>query len=107
MRRVKTAIVGSGFMGRVHLEAIRRTGAADVVAIASRNRAAAEKLAGEFGVPRVGSEYGNILADPAIESVHICTPNAQHFRWRKTLWARASMCCARSRWGFPRTREGN
>ena len=83
MRRVKTAIVGSGFMGRVHLEAIRRTGAADVVAIASRNRAAAEKLAGEFGVPRVGSEYGNILADPAIESVHICTPNAQHFQMAK------------------------
>ena len=83
MRKVNTAIVGAGFMGRVHLEAIRRTGAADVVAIASRSQATAERLAAEFGVERTESDYRKILADPAIESVHICTPNAVHFQMAK------------------------
>ena len=32
MRRVKTAVIGAGFMGKVHAEAIRRLGYVDIVA---------------------------------------------------------------------------
>ena len=35
MRRVKTAVIGAGFMGRVHSEAIRRVGNVDLVAVAA------------------------------------------------------------------------
>ena len=37
MKTIKTAIFGTGFMGRVHLDALRRLESVDVVAIASRN----------------------------------------------------------------------
>ena len=35
MRRVKTAVIGAGFMGKVHSEAIRRLGYVDIVAVAA------------------------------------------------------------------------
>ena len=41
---IRTAIFGSGFMGRVHLEALRRVEHLEIAAIAGRNTAAADKL---------------------------------------------------------------
>jgi predicted dehydrogenase len=78
MKSIKTAILGTGFMGRVHLEAVRRVESVTAAAIAGRNEAAARKLGDAFSVPAT-TDYREILRDPAIEAVHICTPNAQHF----------------------------
>jgi predicted dehydrogenase len=76
-KRIRTAVIGTGFMGRVHLEALRRTENVDVAAVAGRNAAAAEKLGSAFGVPHFTPDAA--LADPSIQAVHICTPNTQHF----------------------------
>jgi predicted dehydrogenase len=78
MKSIKTAIFGTGFMGRVHLEAVRRVESVQAAAIAGRNEAAARHLGDAFSVPAV-SDYREVLRDPAIDAVHICTPNAQHF----------------------------
>jgi predicted dehydrogenase len=78
---IRTAVFGTGFMGRVHLEALRRVEHVQVAAIAGRNAAAAEKLGSAFNVPRLSPE--EILRDPSIQAVHICTPNAQHFPMAK------------------------
>jgi predicted dehydrogenase len=80
-KRIRTAVLGTGFMGRVHLEALRRTENVDVAAIAGRNAAAAEKLGSAFAVPHTSPDA--ILRDPTIDAVHICTPNAQHFPMAK------------------------
>ncbi|HUB20763.1 MAG TPA: Gfo/Idh/MocA family oxidoreductase [Acidobacteriaceae bacterium] len=79
--RIRTAVVGTGFMGRVHLEALRRTENVEVAAIAGRNAAAAEKLGSAFGVPYRTVEA--ILHDPTIDAVDLCTPNARHFPMAK------------------------
>jgi predicted dehydrogenase len=79
MKEWKTAVFGTGFMGRVHLEAIRRLGNVQVVALASLEDDVARKLAAQYAVGRVESEYRKILEDPAIDAVHICAPNSQHF----------------------------
>jgi len=79
MRAWKTAVFGSGFMGRVHMEAIRRLGDVEVVAVATSKGGGGHKLAAQFSVDRVETDYRKILDDPSIEAVHICTPNAQHF----------------------------
>jgi predicted dehydrogenase len=76
-KRIRTAVIGTGFMGRVHLEALRRTENVDIAAIAGRNPAAAKKLGSAFGVPHLAPEA--VLHDASIDAVHICTPNAQHF----------------------------
>jgi predicted dehydrogenase len=65
-------------MGRVHLEAVRRLGFVEVVAIAGRRIEAARRMADVFHVERVESNYERILADPEVQAIHICTPNSLH-----------------------------
>jgi len=83
MKPIRTAIIGTGFMGRVHLEAVRRIGSVEVATVAGRNREAARRLAACFSIPTVTTDYREILRDSAIDAVHICTPNAQHFPMAK------------------------
>ncbi len=83
MKRIKTAIFGTGFMGRVHLEAVRRLEFVEAAAIAGRNAEAAQRLGAGFSVPKITTDYREILRDSAVDAVHICTPNAQHFPMAK------------------------
>jgi predicted dehydrogenase len=70
-------------MGRVHLEAVRRLESVEVVAIAGRNAEKARRLGEGFSVPTIATDYRDVLRDPAIDAVHLCTPNAQHFSMAK------------------------
>ena len=83
MKPIKTAIFGTGFMGRVHLEAVRRLEFVEVAAIAGRNIEAAWRLGAGFSIPMIAANYRDVLRDPEIDVVHICTPNAQHFPMTK------------------------
>lgn len=65
-------------MGRVHTEAIRRLGNVEVAAVAAENAALASAFAAQACIPKAVGDHNEILADPAIEAVHICTPNALH-----------------------------
>lgn len=79
MKKVTTAIIGTGFMGRVHIEGIRRLGHVDVVAVAGSSDASAKKFAAEMGVERSTGDYKTLLDDPSIDAVHVLTPNSLHF----------------------------
>ncbi len=70
-------------MGRVHLEAVRRIESVEAVAVAGRNGEAARRLGAGFSIPTIVTDYRELLRDPAIDAVHICTPNAQHFSMAK------------------------
>jgi predicted dehydrogenase len=83
MKPIRTAIFGTGFMGRVHLEAVRRVEFVEASGIAGRNAQAAQRLGAGFSVPKITTDYREVLRDPAIDAVHICTPNAQHFPMAK------------------------
>jgi predicted dehydrogenase len=78
MRRVKTAVIGGGFMGKVHSEAIRRLGNVEIAAVSSTTDQKAEAFAKAVGVEKAAS-YEEILKDVTIDAVHICTPNALHY----------------------------
>lgn len=82
-KRVKTAILGTGFIGRVHLESACRLGFIDVCALATADLDQANRLAKEYGVERVESDYRRVLDDPQVEVVHVCTPTAMHERMVK------------------------
>jgi predicted dehydrogenase len=64
---MRTAIIGTGFMGRVHLEAVRRLGTVEAHTVSPRSEAVLR----------------NVIANPAVDAVHICTPNAVHFPMAK------------------------
>jgi predicted dehydrogenase len=79
MKKIKTAVFGTGFMGRVHTEGIRRLGNVEVAAIAASNGEKARKFADEVSVEGATGDFHSILKDPSIDAVHVCTPNALHF----------------------------
>ncbi len=70
-------------MGRVHLEAIRRLEFVGAAAIVGRTVEAARRLGEGFSIPTITTDYTEILRDPSIDALHICTPNAQHFDMAK------------------------
>jgi predicted dehydrogenase len=78
MKTWNAAVVGAGFVGRVHMEAICRLGHVRLHALASPNLEKAKRLGAEFSVDRVEADYASLLHDPALDAVHICTPNHLH-----------------------------
>jgi predicted dehydrogenase len=82
-KRLRTAVIGTGFVGRVHVEAIRRLGFVDIAAIVDVNIAQAERYAKEFGAEKAVADYKEVLADPTIDAVDICTPNTFHAPFAK------------------------
>ena len=83
MKTIRTAILGTGFMGRVHLEAVQRVESVEAAAIFGRNDDATARLAAAFSVPKATSDYRELFRDATIDAVDICTPNAQHFAMAK------------------------
>lgn len=79
MQKIRAAVIGTGFMGRVHTEAIRRLGNVEVVAIADAGEELAQNFARQVGVARSTGDYRTLLGDPEVDAVHVCTPNALHF----------------------------
>ncbi len=73
-----SALVGTGFIGPVHVEALRRLGRNVVGVLGStpeRGQAAAKSL----GIPRAYQTYDELLADAAVRVVHLTSPNRFHF----------------------------
>lgn len=79
MRKIKAGLIGGGFIGAQHIEAIRRLGHAEVLAIADSSLARARENATQFSIERPYGDYRELLADPEVEIVHNCTPNNLHY----------------------------
>lgn len=72
------AVIGTGFIGPVHVEALRRAGIhveGILGSSAEKSLAAAESL----GLPRGYESLDDLLADETIDVVHITSPNRHHF----------------------------
>jgi predicted dehydrogenase len=80
MSKIKTAVIGAGFMGRVHTEGIRRLGNVEVAAVAAISAEEAASFGKAMGIEKTTGDYREILADPSIQAVHICAPNALHHK---------------------------
>lgn len=78
MKKIRTAIFGTGFMGRVHTEALRRLGNVEVVGVVGRTWEATKKFANTVGIDRATCDFRELLAAPDIDVIHICTPNSLH-----------------------------
>jgi predicted dehydrogenase len=74
----KAALIGGGFIGPVHAEALRRIGV-PVVGLLGSTPGRARPLAARLGIPRVYGDLAELLADPEVDAVHVASPNAFHF----------------------------
>jgi predicted dehydrogenase len=72
------AVVGTGFIGPVHIEGLRRAGI-PIIGILGSTPEKSRRIADRFGVPRGYTDYTELLRDPDVIAVHIATPNRLHF----------------------------
>ena len=79
MKKIKTALIGTGFMGKVHAENVRRLGNVEIAAVADFADEPARKFGEAIGVERTTGDYHTLLKDPEIDAVHVLTPNALHY----------------------------
>lgn len=72
------AVIGTGFIGPVHIEALRRLGRPMLALVASSPEKTRE-MAARYNLTRVYESYESLLEDPLISVVHLTTPNRFHF----------------------------
>lgn len=83
-QKINAAIVGTGFIGPAHLEALRRLPNVEVTALVEVNQEIADQKAAELGIPNAYT-FEAMLADKSIDVVHICTPNFLHYPQTKAV----------------------
>lgn len=83
---IKTGVVGLGFIGVAHIEALRRLGI-QVAGVASSSPDRARVKADALGIERVYAGVEEMAADPAIDVIHIATPNYAHSEQAKIAFA--------------------
>ena len=72
------AIIGLGFVGKAHLEALRRLGI-PVRGILGSSPERTQEAARELGIERAYSSLKELAADPDLTAIHVCSPNHVHF----------------------------
>src|SRR6202158_2413629 len=83
---IGAAVVGTGFIGLVHVEALRRLGVQVHGVVGSSHARAAERAAA-LGLPPAYESFETMLADPRVDVVHITTPNHLHYPQAKAALA--------------------
>jgi len=78
MQKIGMGLVGPGFVAAHHIDAVRRLGDVDVVAIAGSSQQSAEKKTKEYKVERAYGDFRALVADPDIQVIHNTTPNHMH-----------------------------
>ena len=78
LTHLRAGVIGTGFIGPVHIEALKRLGV-QVNAICGSTRSATE-TAERWGIQEVYGDYDYraMLASPNIDVVHITSPNKAH-----------------------------
>ena len=71
-------LIGPGFIAAEHIDAVRRLGDVEVVAIAGSSLQRAKRRAAEWCIERAYGDYHQLIADPDVDVVHNTTPNHLH-----------------------------
>jgi myo-inositol 2-dehydrogenase/D-chiro-inositol 1-dehydrogenase len=75
-------VIGAGRIGKVHTETLTyRIPTARVLAVADIDATAAQQLADQFQIPVATTNYRDVLNDPAIDAVLICSATDTHARF--------------------------
>lgn len=93
MAQPGSAIVGTGFIGPVHLEALRRL-ARPIVGILGSSPEKSRQAAQALGIPRGYANYDELLADSDVRIIHLTSPNRfHHDQCRRALEAGKHVIC--------------
>lgn len=78
----RAVVIGTGFMGWVHVEALRRAGVEPLGVLGSTPEKT-QRAAAQYQVPRAYIDLDAVLTDAEVDAVHIATPNRLHYPMAK------------------------
>jgi predicted dehydrogenase len=78
MKKIGMGLIGPGFVAAHHIDAVRRLGDVDVIAIAGSSQQSADRKAHEYKVERAYGDFNALIADPDVQVIHNTTPNYLH-----------------------------
>lgn len=78
---LKAAVIGAGFIGAAHVEAIRRLGNVELVALC--DAMGVEAKAAQMNIGKAYSDYKQMMDELELDVIHICTPNHTHYEIAK------------------------
>jgi predicted dehydrogenase len=82
--QIRAAVIGTGFIGTVHTQALRRLGV-EVTGVLGSSPERAKERAAEIGVRRTYSTLDELLKDEAVDVVHVTSPNHAHYAQVKAI----------------------
>jgi threonine dehydrogenase-like Zn-dependent dehydrogenase len=94
---IRADVVGVGFIGVAHVEALRRLGV-EVVGVVGSTAERARAKAEASGLPEVYDSAEALAADPGIDVIHVASPTTPTPTRSVSPSTPASTSCARSRW---------
>jgi myo-inositol 2-dehydrogenase / D-chiro-inositol 1-dehydrogenase len=78
-KKIRIGVIGTGRIGRLHTEHLAfRIPGAEVAGVSDVIKAAAEKCAADFNVAVCTDDYRQLLDDPTIDAVAICSSTDTH-----------------------------
>jgi len=77
---VNVGLIGTGYIGPIHLNALARIGGVRVKRVADVNGELARRAAADYNVEQWGTDWREVVRDPGIDVIHNCTPNKYHFQ---------------------------
>jgi predicted dehydrogenase len=83
---IGAAVIGSGFIGTVHIEALRRLGV-QVRGVLDVDAQVGEQAARRLGLPKAYPSLEALLEDPGVDVVHVTSPNQFHYPQVKQILA--------------------
>ncbi|MDA0230383.1 MAG: Gfo/Idh/MocA family oxidoreductase [Proteobacteria bacterium] len=78
MAALKVGVIGAGWFGEIHCNVIAGAPGLELAALAEQDPARREEIGRQYNVPALYTDYHGILADPAIDLVHIVTRWENH-----------------------------
>jgi predicted dehydrogenase len=84
--KIGAAVIGTGFIGGVHIQALRRLGVNVTGVLGSSPDRGADRTV-ELGVPKAYASLDELLADNAVDVVHVTSPNHAHYPQVKAILA--------------------
>ena len=78
MNKVRVGVIGTGFIGNIHVDGFRHVPDGEVVAVASPTPGKAAKFAAERGISDAYEDYRKILARDDVDGVTVGVPNHLH-----------------------------
>lgn len=78
MAKLKIGVIGAGSISEVHFQGYQQQSNVEIYAVCDLNEERAKAKAEKYGASKVYTNYHDLLADPEIHSVSICTWNNTH-----------------------------